>query len=77
MLKKKLGDHVVPSPSLPLSNSHGQFLVEPTAVLDRRLVKKGGKAVVQVKIQWMNMSAKEATWEDYDQMLQQFPNFDP
>ena len=77
MLKKKLGNHVVPTPTLPLSNAQGQFLVEPVAILDRRLVKQGNKSAVHVKIQWMNIGPEEATWEDYDRMQQQFPNFDP
>lgn len=68
MLKKKLGKQVMLSPELPHANAQGQFLLEPIAILARRLVKKQGRLVPQVKVQWMKISPEEATWEDYEQM---------
>ncbi|KAM7497180.1 hypothetical protein LguiA_021594 [Lonicera macranthoides] len=77
MLKKKLGHSIEPSSVLPPVDSSGHFLVEPVAILDRRLVRRGNASAVQVQIQWSNMSPAEATWEDYDRMKELFPNFDP
>lgn len=34
-------------------------------ILDRRMVRQGNSAVVQVKIQWGNLPESSATWEDY------------
>lgn len=77
MLKKKLGNAIVPSSVLPTVNSHGQFLVEPVAILDYRLVRRGNALVVQLQIQWFNMFLDEATWDDYDRIKEQFPYFEP
>ena len=38
--------------------------LEPERVLDRRLVKKGNHTVPQVLVQWSNLPAASATWED-------------
>lgn len=46
------------------------IMVQPSAILERRLVHKGGAAAVQLKIAWTGLSASEATWEDYDVMRQ-------
>lgn len=39
--------------------------LKPETVLDRRLVKKGNRAVAQVLIKWTQIPAHAATWEDY------------
>lgn len=39
--------------------------VAPEQILERRLVKKGNRAVPQVLIKWTNLPATAATWEDY------------
>ena len=77
LLKKKLGDNVAANPTLPPVDNSGQFLIEPIAVLDRRLVKRNNQAVVQLLVQWVNMPTSEATWEDYDSIVQRFPHFHP
>lgn len=47
---------------------------EPEAVLARRLVKKGGKAVPQVLIKWNLLPAASATWEDFYIVKDRFPS---
>lgn len=37
----------------------------PEQVLDRRLVKKGNRAIPQVLIKWSKLPVHAATWEDY------------
>jgi hypothetical protein len=49
--------------------------VFPEAVLARRLVKKGGKAIPQAKIKWANLPEEAATWEDWYVLLKRFPGF--
>jgi len=39
--------------------------VVPEAILDRRLVKKGNNAILQVLIKWTKLPSTSATWEDY------------
>jgi hypothetical protein len=47
--------------------------VQPEAILERRLVKKGGQAVPQVRVKWTSLPAACATWEDYCVIKQRFP----
>nr|XP_027063053.1 uncharacterized protein K02A2.6-like [Coffea arabica] len=52
LLKRKIGQKVVPVLQLPDTNEKGHFRIEPIAVLDRRIVKKKNAAAVQWLIQW-------------------------
>ena len=47
--------------------------VLPEAILERRLVKKGNRAVPQVLIKWTKLPATSATWEDFYVLQQRFP----
>ncbi|XP_075074483.1 uncharacterized protein LOC142162076 [Nicotiana tabacum] len=76
-LKKKVGNQVLPSMEPQICYNDGQILVEPVAILDRRMVKKKNKAAVKVLVQWANLSPEEATWEDYNFLCSQFPEFQP
>jgi len=75
-LKKKVGKHVVPATDPLICSSGGQPLVEPVAILDRRMVKKGNIASTQILVQWANLLPEEATWEDYQFIRSQFPEFE-
>jgi hypothetical protein len=46
----------------------------PTAILQRRLVRKGNAAVPQVLIQWAHLPADQATWEDYYFVKAKYPH---
>ncbi|XP_026383549.1 uncharacterized protein LOC113279048 [Papaver somniferum] len=74
-LKKKIGQHRIPSTSLPLVDTSGDFIVLPVAVLDHRQSLTGGVAVQQVLIQWSNSQPEDATWEDISHIHAQFPEF--
>lgn len=50
------------------------MLGEPIAILDRRLGHKANRAIVQVLVQWFNMSPSEATWDEYEALMSQFPH---
>lgn len=77
MLKKKSGQHIIPHSVLPPVNEQGQFLDEPTTILERRLVKKEDRPIPEIRVKWMNMSPEESTCEDYDKIIAQFPQLDP
>lgn len=51
----------------------GKWRVEPVAILQRRIVKKGNTAKAEILVQWSNLPPSEATWEDYETLVQQFP----
>lgn len=51
--------------------STGELL--PTEILERRMVKKGSKAIVQIKVQWSSLPPEAATWEDFDVLKCRFP----
>jgi hypothetical protein len=46
----------------------------PAAVVDRHLVKKGNKAIVQVKLTWVGLPSSVTTWEDYTVVKTRFPD---
>jgi hypothetical protein len=57
-------------PPLPLLDSKE---TEPERVLDRRLIKKGNTAIVQVQVKWTGIPAEAATWEDWNTLKSRFP----
>lgn len=76
LLKKKVGSNVVINPHLPPvidpKNPHWY----PAKVLDRMLVKRGGKASAKWLIQWMGAPVEDATWEFVDDIRMRYPDFD-
>ena len=72
-LKKAFGvqEQFVPLPVDSIQNTG----YEPLAILDRKMVKKGNKADVQVLIHWKNLSPAEATWEFVSEIRRRFPSF--
>jgi hypothetical protein len=47
---------------------------ELVAIVDRRMVKKGNKAIVQIKVRWRNVDPNFTTWEDYNVLRARFPS---
>lgn len=45
---------------------------EPVEILERRMVKRGSSALVQIKVRWRNDDTA-TTWEDYDTLRRRFP----
>ncbi|WMV35274.1 hypothetical protein MTR67_028659 [Solanum verrucosum] len=74
-LKRKVRGQKIPSIDPHICSPEGQPLVGLVVVLDRRMIKKGNKAVVQILVQWANLLPEEATWEDYQFIRSQFSNF--
>ncbi|KAF7124493.1 hypothetical protein RHSIM_Rhsim12G0205800 [Rhododendron simsii] len=77
LLKKKLGTGVVATPTLPPVNEEGNMQIEPVAVLERKMVKRNNRAVVQWLVQWSRSFPEDATWIDYEELVSKFPNFQP
>lgn len=48
--------------------------LSPEQVLDRRLVKKGNRAITQVLVKWCNLPTEASTWEDFQVVQERFPD---
>ncbi|KAG7570699.1 Retrotransposon gag domain [Arabidopsis thaliana x Arabidopsis arenosa] len=53
------------------------LLKEPVLILDRKMVKRQGRAATMVLIQWTNETEEEATWEYLFDLQKKFPFFEP
>lgn len=52
------------------------FEREPEAILERRMVKRQGKAVTQILIKCRGEPVEEATWEYLFDIQKRFPGFE-
>ena len=73
-LKQRLGQHVVPLPSLPPMDSEGILRPEPVAILQERTHQLRNKSVTQVLVQWQGEQVEDATWESLYLLQQQYPH---
>lgn len=73
LLKKKIGDTTITSSKLPRTDKEGRMQIVPIAILDRKIMKKDNRAVTAGLIQWSNLFPEDATWEDLEELLKQFP----
>jgi hypothetical protein len=48
--------------------------LEPEAILERLLVKKGNVATPPVQIKWVGLPESSSTWEDWYVLLARFPS---
>jgi hypothetical protein len=62
-LKRKLGQHISPLPTLPPVNKNGEINPEPETLVDRRLSKKRGRTVTEVLVKWKGAPIEDNTWE--------------
>lgn len=76
-LKKKMGKDKVVQSDLPPFTKEGELRPVPIAVLDRRLVKKGQRPATMVLVQWSNSIPEDATWEEWSQLSERYPEFNP
>ncbi|XP_040994220.1 uncharacterized protein LOC121240747 [Juglans microcarpa x Juglans regia] len=72
-LKRKLKAQVQPIPHLSQVMPEGTLAPEPEMVLQRRLLKMGRSAGVEVLVQWKGAKADDATWEDPLMMKRHYP----
>jgi hypothetical protein len=74
LLKRKIGDAIIMSSKLPVSDKEGWMQIVPIAILDRKLMKKGNGVATVVLVQWSNLYQEDATWEDVTDLQKQFPD---
>ena len=75
LLKRAPKNGISVTTHLPTVDEEGQFIVEPMAILGRKLVKKGNLPVTQILVQWKHSQHEDATWEDFLAIQSQFPHF--
>jgi len=73
LLKKFKGDPTTPYLPLPLSTSEFGPIIQPQDILSTRTLKQG-HVVAQVKVHWQGMQPKDATWEDWQDLIRDFPS---
>lgn len=72
-LKKQLGNHSVPLPSLPPVDAQGEIQPEPAAVLQRRFRKVKNQSLSEVLIHWKGTTVEDATWNLIGTYVPNFP----
>lgn len=72
-LKQVIPNNAPVFSTLPTSLELDVQSLSPSAILDRRMVKRGNAAVVQVKVRWGSLPEDFSTWEDYDVLCVRFP----
>jgi hypothetical protein len=67
-LKKCRGKILKTTVSLPVFNTGGKLRMEPTTILDRRIIKRKNQTVVEVLVRWSNLDDEEAICEEYESL---------
>ncbi|GJX93154.1 retrotransposable element Tf2 [Tanacetum coccineum] len=60
---------------LPHCDKEGSLLVQPVKLLDRKIAKKGNRAMVYGLVQWANGTVDDVSWEDLEKLVNDFPDF--
>nr|GEX84385.1 hypothetical protein [Tanacetum cinerariifolium] len=63
-----------PSKIVPIPKE-AQFSLQPSAVLDQKLVKRRNRAAMKVLVQCKGQTTQDATWEFLDELKLRFPDF--
>lgn len=73
-LKLKLGQHVIPLPTLSPVDEDEQVTTEPIAVLQLRTKILRTRVITEVLVQWLGSLSEDATWESLQQLQLIFPH---
>ena len=73
LLKKTIGSTAQSSPTLPPLTTDGDFKVEPSVILDKRVIYRNNLPLTQVLVKWSHLHLDNNTWEYLPHLLTQFP----
>jgi hypothetical protein len=73
-LKPYTPDYTPVFSTLPVVDDFSAMRMEPEAILERCLVKKGNAATPQVRVKWTGLPESSATWEDWSVLVARFPS---
>ncbi|KAA0050654.1 soluble inorganic pyrophosphatase 1 [Cucumis melo var. makuwa] len=71
-LKKLIGEHINVQPTIQQSNENFEWETMPVEAIDYCKTKTGNW---EVMVNWEGLPTHEATWEEYEEMQRQYPNF--
>ncbi|KAH9648537.1 hypothetical protein KPL70_025625 [Citrus sinensis] len=74
LLKKYVGVMPQFSADLPYVDDDGVLIFEPDRIIDVRWLKRGDKLVEQSFVRWKRRPHEDATWEDLEFLVKQFPH---
>ena len=77
LLKKRIGPDQHTNPTIPEFDMQDHCILEPEAVLQRRVILRKDQPVIIYLIKWSHMDSCEASWEDASVINHQFPQFQP
>lgn len=63
-LKRRVGPKVIVASILLVVDYKGNPEIKPDAILEKKAIKKGNQASIQVLVKWTNLDPSNATWED-------------
>jgi hypothetical protein len=70
-----MGAEQTPHGPLPANTDEFGPILIPESVLKTRTILKGPMQVPQVLIKWQDLDVSLATWEDKEEIIRTFPNF--
>ncbi len=70
LLKQCLSSLGRASPTMLVVGADNQILAEPEKVLERRMIKRGNRAVNEVWVKWSNLQEESATWQEKLRMVE-------
>jgi Integrase core domain/Chromo (CHRromatin Organisation MOdifier) domain len=74
-LKPRVGRGEAVEPTLPVMGPQRGIKLVPEKILARKITKKNNEPVVQVLIKWVNTVEEDSTWENYQEVANQYPDF--
>jgi hypothetical protein len=73
-LKKKLGQHTIPLPTLRPVDANGEIQPELESILDTRVNQHRGCSLTELLVRWKGTTAEEDTWEKAWKLRTQYPH---
>ncbi|KAF5471875.1 hypothetical protein F2P56_008639 [Juglans regia] len=73
-LKRKVGDTIQPLSTLPPVDTHDEILLEPEAIVERRIKRHGNQPFTEVLVKWSGLSEEDNTWESYWKLKNLYPH---
>ncbi|XP_077217844.1 uncharacterized protein LOC143852343 [Tasmannia lanceolata] len=73
-LKKCVGNPGTQTIPLPLMTTDGAAILQPTAILNYRHLKRQNQWVAQALVQWEGLPLEEASWEDIAHLWHLYPH---
>jgi transposase InsO family protein len=73
-LKPKLGQQVIPIPTLTPVDAQGEIQPKPELVVESRTTQHRGRPVTKLRVHWKGTTSEEDTWEKAWKLRAQFPH---